>query len=229
MRDDDVKTILAHVKKSLVHIKNTYDQSLQDKNIPDYLRVDVKSVMEHLRSTLDYMAIDIAVAIKKKRAHFPYGKNEQAFNNSIKSNLPSLKTVRPNIYSLIEDIQPHACGSTWLYDLCHIVNSNKHDCLSPQRRTSQTTYNVGLTGKGSMISAPAGAIEAPPGAISIGNAPIIFDQKTGIPLQTPGLEVEVTTWVSFAFQDTSVKVYPLMMTALREIEKMSNKLYKIIL
>jgi hypothetical protein len=45
-------------------------------------------------------------------------------------------------------------------------------------------------------------------------------------MQTPGLEVSVTTWVSFVFQDTSVQVYPLLATALREIRKTSEKLYE---
>ena len=33
MRDKDIKNLLAHVEKSLVNIKNTYDQSLHDQTI----------------------------------------------------------------------------------------------------------------------------------------------------------------------------------------------------
>ncbi len=59
MRDEDVKNILIHVEDKLVHIKNAHYQSLQDQEIPADLRIDIKNVMEKVRSTLDYMAQDV--------------------------------------------------------------------------------------------------------------------------------------------------------------------------
>ena len=237
MRDSDVNSLLTHVDSSFVDIKAAYERSLREKNIPASLRIEVKNVMENLRSCLDYMAQDIAETVimpyrranklsTLKRVYFPYGKDRQSYNESVKRNLPGLQTVSPAIYGLIENVQPHACGNTWLYDLCSILNANKHDSLSPQERTEQQTYKVGRQGGGAAISAPAGAIKAPPGAISIGGVPVVFDPRTGIPLQTPGLEVSVTTWVSFVFQDTRVQVYPLLETVQREIRKTSENLYK---
>ncbi len=240
MRDNDVKSLLTYVEDKLVDIKKTYDQSLQDKDVPASLRTVVKNAMENLRSSLEYMAKDVYETIitlyrntnnkaPLKRIYFPYGQNEQVFNKLINTYLPDLKIVRPDIYSLIEDIQPHVCGNTWLYDLCRIVNHNKHDSLSPQTPTSRKTYSVGPTGKGKAISASAKAIKAAPGKIRIGGIPITFDPNTGIPQQTPGLDLSVTTWVSFVFQDTRVEVYPLLMTAFREIRETSKKLYEKIL
>jgi hypothetical protein len=237
MRDSDVKSLLTHVDGSLVDIKSAYERSLREKNIPVSLRINVKNAMENLRSCLDYMAQDIAEVViipyrtanslsVLKRVYFPYGKDKQSYYESVNRNLPDLQSVRSVIYALIEGIQPHACGNTWLYDLCSILNANKHKSLSPQERTERQTYKVGRQGGGASISAPAGAIKAPPGAISIGGAPVIFDPITGIPMKTPGLEVSVTTWVSFVFQDTNVQVYPLLVIALREIRETSEKLYK---
>lgn len=237
VRDSDINSLLMYVDSRLVDIKAAYERSLREKNIPASLRIDVKNAMENLRSCLDYMAQDMAEAVimpyrrannlsALKRVYFPYGKDKQSYDESVKRNLPDLQTVSPVIHALIEGIQPHACGDTWLYDLCSILNANKHDSLSPQERTERQTYKVGRQGGGAAISAPAGAIKAPPGAISIGGAPVVFDPRTGIPMQTPGLEVSVTTWVSFVFQDTSVQVYPLLATALREIRKTSEKLYE---
>ncbi len=235
MRNNDIKNLLAHVEKSLVNIKNSYDQSLHDKDIPAFLRIDIKNVMENLRSALDYMAQDVAMTISnrktnntalRKKIYFPYGKNKQDYDSSIKRNLPDLETVRPDIYSLIEGIQLHTCGNAWLYDFCQILNENKHNSLSPQTRTSQKAYSVGLPGKFPAISAPAGEIIAPPGEISIDGIPVEFDLNTGIPHQTSGLEVMVTTWVSFVFQDTSIEVYPLLQIALNKIKEASRKLYE---
>jgi len=236
MRDSDINDLLMHVNSRLVDIKAAYERSLREKNIPASLRIDVKNAMENLRSCLDYMAQDMAEAVimpyrrannlsALKRVYFPYGKDKQSYDDSVKRNLPDLQTVSPVIHALIEGIQAHACGDTWLYDLCSILNANKHDSLSPQERTERQTYKVGRQGGGAAISAPAGAIKAPSGAISIGGVPVVFDPRTGIPMQTPGLEVSVTTWVSFVFQDTSVQVYPLLATALRESRKTSEKLY----
>lgn len=232
MRSNDVENLLAHVEKSLVNIKNTYDQSLYDKTIPPFLPIDIKNVMENLRSALDYAAKDIATIVCKmdtalpKKIYFPYGKNKQNSDSLIEKNLPNLKIAHPDIHSLIESVQPHACCDTWLYDFCQILNNNKHDCLSPQTRISQKTYSIGLKGKPPTISAPAGAIAAEPGAISINGVPIEFNPNTGIPYQTSELEVAVTTWVSFVFQGTSVEVYPLLQTAFNNIKQISEQLYK---
>lgn len=235
MRNNDIENLLAHVEKSLVNIKNSYDQSLHDKDIPAFLCIDIKNVMENLKSALDYMAQDVAITISNRKAnnaalrkkiYFPYGKNKQDYDSSIKKNLPDLEIVRPDIYSLIEGIQPHTCGNAWLYDFCQILNENKHNSLSPQTRTSQKAYSVGLEGKFPAISAPAGEIIAPAGAISIDGIPVEFDLNTGIPHQTSGLEVMVTTWVRFVFQDTNIEVYPLLQIALNKIREASRKLYE---
>ena len=65
MRDNDIKNLLAHVEKSLVNIKSTYDQSLHDQTVPPFLPIDIKNTMENLRSSLDYLAKDIATIVCK--------------------------------------------------------------------------------------------------------------------------------------------------------------------
>ncbi|NGX51910.1 MAG: hypothetical protein KR126chlam5_00199 [Candidatus Anoxychlamydiales bacterium] len=236
MRNDDIKNLLKHEEDRLINIKNVYDLSLKDKTIPTTLRIDIKNAMENLRSALDYMAQDINKALIipnhkknnrpfKNKNYFPYGEDKQSFEKSIKNNLPDLKIVHPDIYSLIEDLQPHACGDKWLQNFCQILNDNKHNFLSEQTRTEQKTYKAGLTGKNPVISAPAGSITAAPGDISIDNIPITFDSDW-IPQQTAELEVTITTWVSFVFQDTNVEVYPLLMKAFYKIKKLSETLYE---
>ena len=237
MRESDIDSLLSHVEGDLTQIKSTYEQSLREKNIPASLQIDVKNVMENLRSCLDYMAQDIVENLivphrissglsDLKRVYFPYGKDKQSFDRSVSRNLPDVEAIAPSVHALIESIQPHSCGSTWLYDFCSILNENKHNSLSPQERKKRQTYKVGRKGAGPAISAPAGAIKAPPGAISIGRAPVVFDPNSGIPLQTPSLDVSVTTWVSFVFQGTDVQVYPLLATSTENIRAASIKLYK---
>ena len=109
MRDDDVKNLCEYEENRLVDIKKTYEQSLQNKDIPVSLRIDIKNNMENLRSALDYIAQDvnetIIIPYRKKNnmklrriIYFPYGQNEQDFNESIQRNLPDLKTISLDIY-----------------------------------------------------------------------------------------------------------------------------------
>ena len=237
MRNLDVRDLLDYVDDSLGHIKVAYNQALRDKRIAPSLRIDVKNAMENMRSALDYMARDIADEIVAphqasnnlkavKLVYFPYGRDQQAFEASVHQGLPDLHSLNSQVYEIIESIQPHSCGNTWLYELCNIVNKNKHDALSAQERTERQSYTVSRTGGGPAISAPAGAIKAPPGAISLGGAPVVFDSTTGIPLKTRGLDVQVTTWVSFKFGDTEVEVYPLLETAAKGIRQTAQQLYK---
>jgi hypothetical protein len=218
MRDSDVSILLDQINKKLKSIKAIYDQSLQDKNIPDSLRVEIKNTMENLRSCLDYMAQDVNDSIITpyrnrnnlkvlKKIYFPYGKNEYDFISSIKKNLPDLKTLNPDLFSIIEDIQPHSSQNPWLYDFCSILNDNKHMFLSTQTKLVNKTYTVGIKGQTS-ISALAGSIKASPGQIAIAGIPIQFDSCTGIPKQVPGLEINVKKWINFVFSDTKIKVYP---------------------
>lgn len=237
MRNLDVRDLLDYVDDSLGHIKEAYDRALRDKRIAPSLRIDVKNAMANMRDALDYMARDIADEIVAphrasnnlkavKLVYFPYGRDQRAFEASVQRRLPDLHSLNSQVYEIIESIQPHSCGNTWLYEFCNIVNKNKHDALSAQERTERQSYAVSRTGGGPAISAPAGAIKAPPGAISLGGAPVEFDSTTGIPLQTPGLEVQVTTWVSFKFGDTEVDVYPLLQTAAKAIRQTAEQLYK---
>lgn len=229
-RQNDVAHLLLHVEGELPNIKKAYDASLEKKEIDYFLRIDIKNVMENLRSALDYMAKDIAVNIQGfgKWNYFPYGYSQMNFSKSTDKTLKNLRIKRPDIYSLIEAMQPHTCGNSWLPDLCCVVSSKKHDSLVPQVRTSQKIYSIGFRDNDPIISAPAGAIDAPPGAISINKIPITFNTSTGIPQQTDELKVAVITWVSYKFQNTNIEVYPLLMIALAKIKETSKKLYCIL-
>ena len=239
MRRTQVFELINHAEGDLENIEKYYDESLKNKNIPISLQIDIKNMMENLRSALDYMAHDIyekniephrRSTGKKQldKIYFPYGKDGNSFKSMLGNNLPKLETLNNNVYSIIEAIQPHKTGDMWLYHLCTLVNQNKHNSITPQTRTETKTFEAGIRGKGPAISAPAGSIEAPPGAIMIGNNPLIFDPSTGIPIPTGNLDVKVTVWVSFLFSGTQLNVLPFLNKSLSEIKKLSTQLYKVI-
>lgn len=239
MRKADVNNLIRHTASDLIEIRSKYRNSLDIEAIDPLLKIDVKNVMENLRSVLDYIAHDIYDKIIRpqriasgkpevKYTHFPYGKDENRFKMSVTRNLPKLPTLSPPVFSLLESIQPHKSGKSWLYDFCTIVNQNKHDKLSAQRKKVQSSYTVGPRGGSPVISALAGAITAPPGAIRIGGKPVIFDSNTGIPFPSTGLDVKITRWVTFVFKDTHVEVIPLLEVSMKEIDQLSSEIYLII-
>lgn len=59
MRKNDVEALLAHSVSKFDEILKLYRQSLSTQNIPDTLRIEIKNMMENMRSALDYIALDI--------------------------------------------------------------------------------------------------------------------------------------------------------------------------
>ncbi|MGB2924549.1 MAG: hypothetical protein WBB82_04555 [Limnothrix sp.] len=137
-RESDIRELLDEVAELLSYIQKHYMQARESENVKQIARPKVKSCFEHLRSCLDYLAQDLinySRGFQSRRAqrpvYFPYGKKQEDFNNSVNRNLGNLQI---SYYQLIESIQPHKSGDSWLYDLCQIVNSNKHNQLERQSR-----------------------------------------------------------------------------------------------
>ncbi len=237
MRQSDIKKMLEHIDEDLVSLKEQYTQSLRAKKLPDSLAIDVKNLMENLRSCLDYVAQDIYETIVEpqrtvtglkplNRVYFPYGETKEKYYDSIVKNLPGLDSLNPAVFKILESVQPYSADTNWLIDLCSTVNTNKHDSLSAQERSESKTYKIGPKGGSASISAPAGAIKALPGGIRIGGRSVVFDPHNGVPLQTHGLDVKVTVWVDFKFADTDISVLPLLKTAREAIGKTCDDIYE---
>lgn len=146
-RYSDIVELLSFVEEDISQIDVAYEVARKDESQLQVLRPKIKSCFENLRSSLEYSAQDIWASYTKKKnsVYFPYGKNEQDFLVSTKKNLPALKEQRSDIFSLIERLQPHACGDDWLYELCKHTNFNKHNRLSHQVRknSSKSTTTFG--------------------------------------------------------------------------------------
>ena len=80
-RKEDIAELLKEVKS----IESTL--TLEKKNqVQKLSKIKIKSAFEHLRSALDYMALDIHEKYYKKkgRIYFPYADNEKLFNKHLK-------------------------------------------------------------------------------------------------------------------------------------------------
>ena len=132
-RYDDIELLLDDSREKIQTVKREYQNIRTQKPEDPKLVLTIKHCLLNLRSVLEYATQEIWQSYNKtpkKRLYFPYGETELLFNNSLKSNLPSLESCKPNVAKLIRDLQPFTCGDNWLLNLCEQVNTQKHDRLS---------------------------------------------------------------------------------------------------
>lgn len=113
-------------------LKDIEEQLISIKKYKKITKVKLKSILENLRSSLEYMAQDINSALSKKRerVYFPYGDTIENFKKRINQNLPAIQSEYPALYDFIEHLQPHKNnGDKWLVDMCRITNDAKHKKL----------------------------------------------------------------------------------------------------
>lgn len=237
-RVSDVKLLLDDCIIKHTEIKNQYDKALKNKSLD--LRIPVKNLMENLRSALDYIAHDIYEIIcqpdkianglsDSRTIYFPYAQNISNFASSVGLSLPNLSSLSPNVYSLVESIQPFKCGDSWLYDLCRILNENKHDRLVPQERKETGTYTVsGQHGSVSIACGSGISVTSMPGAVKIMGVPADFRGDHIATHPAGNLKHVKTTWVAFMFEGTTVNILGLLDKSVPGIKAFSEDLYKIL-
>lgn len=149
MRKQGIDELLINVKETLNIIDQEHEKANTDLSVKEFLKIQIKHVLEDMRSCLDYIANDIydelfvkSTASKKVDIHFPYGKDENAFKAMAGRYFKNLKEKNEEIYNIIIAVQPFKCGSMWLYNLCKMTNINKHEGLVGQKRETQAEIDV---------------------------------------------------------------------------------------
>lgn len=243
MRQKDVRDLIEHIESNLEKVKREYEASIQSESISASLKIDVKNLMENIRSVLDYLAHDIyekviqpaRASLGKKEIrniYFPYGRVENDFRSSLARSLPGLGSLSPDVLARIERIQPYKCGNDWLYDVCSIVNQIKHDQLIPQTREEKRGLKLDFAGGGGITLGP-GAVIKGSGRIVSGNSVLDLKGKA-ISGDSPvedlpkTIKQTVVVWVGFQFADTGVEVLPLLQLAAKEVDNLANDIYLII-
>jgi len=142
----DINELLAEIEEIATTLSDSYEKAKSDSTVSQISRVKVKSALEHLRSILDYCALDVYMHVygsKPGKLYFPYAKNEALFNKHLAKSFNALRHKAPKIYYLMASVQPHISGSNWLIDLCGYTNTNKHNNLTPQVKKSKDSVTIG--------------------------------------------------------------------------------------
>ncbi|HCD3977820.1 TPA: hypothetical protein NBP19_004995, partial [Enterobacter hormaechei] len=116
--------------------------------------VKVKSMLEHLRSSLEYVANDAydkyvsPVPSKRPKIFFPYGEQkfiDNFFTQKLKINPPSSSPL----YEVFNSIQDFRTGEDTLTMMCNLTNEVKHRKPIPlEEESSVKDINVRIDGFG---------------------------------------------------------------------------------
>lgn len=227
-RADDINALISRVDKLVPKLEKDYNNSLHDQNISSDLKIDIKDLVGHLRSILDYIAHDIRdshcpTANPNNNLYFPIRGDRTNFDNCINSAYPDLTTNCPDIYNYLERIQPYNGDEhKWLTQFNKLNNENKHEQLVEQTRTEIKRVNVETKGGGSVNWDPS-AVKFGSG-VSIGGVPV--NPNTQMPQPSSTQTVTVTTWVDFKFDGVNVSALGLMKETAKRIKEAVTEIQK---
>jgi hypothetical protein len=232
-RKTDIEALLERADKELVKIVEEYNKSLHDKIIDNNLKIDVKNYFNNLRSVLDYLAHDIIEkycpnANLKDKLYFPITPDQGSFKGTMKKSYPDLDKNHSNVYNILENIQPYKKPENiWLSSFSKINNENKHDKLTPQKKTETKQLNIS-SGGASMSLGQGASISLGHGAsIRMGGLTIPGGQtiNTNNPARMFGDgKQEIITWVDFQFEGTGISVITLIKESLNGVKIIFNNL-----
>jgi len=224
---EDAKELLTHAQESFAKIEKVYKDSLSEKKIKVHLLIEIKNLMENLRSSLDYSAHGLfekyGDKTKKVNIYFPYawlGLSREDFRQKkiIEKKIPGLSKTHSDIVDKIESYQVFASKKNeWLPKFMDLNNENKHQALVAQQR--KETKQLNISSGGVSISMSEGcSIQMGSGcSIQMGGATIQGGQN--ISVNNPAIisgpaKQEIITWVSFHFKTNNEAVLPFLKTAL---------------
>jgi hypothetical protein len=104
---DDANELVSHAKNALPRLEQDYQASLDEMTVKPVLLIDIKNIMENLRSALDFSAHGLfnkygASTKANPKVYFPYavlGQNQAAFQaaNRIENCIQGITAARPDI------------------------------------------------------------------------------------------------------------------------------------
>jgi hypothetical protein len=229
-RKTDIEALLERVNKAEPKIIEEYNKSLHAKTIGNNLKIDIKDYFSHLRSVLDYLAHDIVEkycprADLKDRLYFPIGSDQSSFEGIMRKSYPDLSTNSPKVYSVLESIQPYKKSENiWLSSFNRINNENKHEQLTPQKRTETTRVNV-ESNNGTSASWNPDMVKFGSGpGVSAFVGGVRINPNTQLPEPSNTQTVTIEKWVDFQFEGTNISAVWLIKESSKYVKGIFNDL-----
>lgn len=235
---DDAKELVTHAATELPKLQKAYDDALHEQAIKPPLLIEIKNIMENLRSALDFAANGLfdsygSSSRSSPNIYFPYAKLNQTqaefqASNRIENCVPGITASRPDIVAKLDSYQHYAAADNrWLPLFMDLNNENKHKRLTSQTREEvrELTLKSGCT---SMSLGVGCSISMGPGtSIQMGGMRIPGGQQISgdNPAQFIGTGKQmVIIWVSFKFQNNGELVIPFLTTAVQNVRTIVDEL-----
>jgi hypothetical protein len=227
---DQANALVAAARNGLDGVVSAYKRSLADQVIGPAIQVPIKTVLEHLRSALDYSAREVyeqttTNSMPPKAVYFPIARRgacEADFPSLVHKQLPGIMSNLPDVYACIRARQSFAVDDPWLADLATLCNENKHERLTPQRRVATHQLTIQSGGAGIVLTGGASIRMSSGASIRMGKMTIPGGQDITptSPLRTTGSgTTERTTWIGFQFADLGRDVIAFLKVAVDGAEK----------
>jgi hypothetical protein len=235
---DDAKALVEHAANELPKLQAAYDGSLSERSVKPTLLIEIKNLMENLRSAMDFAAHGLfdkygTSTRASPTIYFPYsrlGQTQAEFQASkrIEMCIPGITAARPDVVAKLESFQHFiAPQNEWLPKFMDLNNENKHSRLTPQTReeSRQLTLQSGGT---SISMGPGCSISMGPGtSIRMGGMSIPGGQSISAnsPARFFGSGTQtVTIWVSFKFESNGELVVPFLKNAVVRTKQIVDEL-----
>jgi hypothetical protein len=195
----DIDALLEDADDQLELIREMYEETLREQEVPRKLMTRIKNVVENQRSALEYLAHQLYENHgdgKGEKSYFPVATQPTQFGGLFERMLPGVAANCPNVRDAIEARQPYQEGYEWLQHLVLLTNENKHRRLTPQTRSEERRVRVDTPGGGSVEWGPGVTFGS---GVSIGGVPV--DPATQRPVPSPTQTVTETTYVDWLFEE----------------------------
>lgn len=126
----------------MAEVGRLHEDSLELDELVEPIRPRIKSILEHQRSSLDYLTVGVFDHLGTRRPprkiYFPTAGNEAHLPRNFDANLPGVRLSYPEVFDAFAEHQPFRPEGVWLRWLAQLVNLNKHRALSlPTRQESE--------------------------------------------------------------------------------------------
>lgn len=234
---NDAKALVEHASKELPKLERAYEDSLLQKEVQSALKIEIKNIMENLRSALDFAARGLfdkygSSTRSDQKIYFPYAllsqtKTEFHSKKRIEKSIPGIES-RPDIVAKLDSYQHYSKpANRWLPLFMELNDENKHERLTPQTR--EETRELILESGGASVSLGEGASirMGTNTSIRMGNMVIPGDQEISVdrPAQyIGGGSQKRIIWVSFKFESNSELVIPFIKNSIEKTRVIVNEL-----
>lgn len=195
--------------------------------------VKVKSMLEHLRSSLEYVANDTynkynpSITTDRPKAYFPY--NKQKFVDSFFTNI--LKVSPPSsspLYKIFNSIQDYQTGDDWLVMMCNLTNEVKHRQPIPlEEDDAVKEVSVSVDGFGLVTANNSVNVYASNNYVN-GKKVMDFTIQNG-KIETTGsgipLNIAITTEKKIRFHGVDYEVIPFIELCIAKLKEFINEAY----